>query len=145
MANAWDYGPYGAVLKKNIADLWVKHFTTDRDDVVYMDTAIIAHPTTWVASGHVGSFADALIDDKNTKQRFRADKIIEAYFEKVRKGMNDEELATSLGQPNLSPESWGNDGMHAFILKYIPNNPDTGKAADWTECRNFNLMLDTHL
>jgi glycyl-tRNA synthetase len=146
LANAWDYGPYGAVLKKNISDLWVKHFTADRDDVVYMDTAIIAHPTTWVASGHVGSFADALIDDRNTGQRFRADKIIEAYFEKVRDGLSDEDLATKLWQPNLSPESWWNDGMYQFIIKYIPNNPDKPKEkADWTECRNFNLMLDTHL
>lgn len=61
-----------------------------------MDTAIIAHPTTWVASGHVGGFADALIDDKKTGQRFRADKIIEAYFEKVRNNLNDEDLAKQL-------------------------------------------------
>lgn len=84
LANARDFGPYGALLKKNIADLWVKHFTQERNDVVFMDTAIIAHPTTWQASGHLASFADALIDDKKTGQRFRADKIIEEYFEKVR-------------------------------------------------------------
>jgi glycyl-tRNA synthetase len=47
--------------------------------------------------------------------------------------------------PNLSPEARGNEGMHDFIVKHIPNNPDTKKKADWTECRNFNLMLDTHL
>ena len=68
------------MLKKNISDLWVKHFTQERDD----DTAIIAHPTTWQASGHLASFSDALIDDKKTGKRFRADKIIEEYFEKVR-------------------------------------------------------------
>jgi glycyl-tRNA synthetase len=53
-------------LKKNIADIWVKHFTQERDDMVFMDTAIIAHPTTWKASGHLASFSDALIDDKQT-------------------------------------------------------------------------------
>jgi len=52
--------------------------------MVFMDTAIIAHPTTWQASGHLASFADALIDDKKTGQRFRADKLIEDYFEKKR-------------------------------------------------------------
>lgn len=246
LANSWDYGPYGAVLKKNIADLRVQHFTSNRDDVVYMDTAIIAHPTTWVASGHVGSFADALIDDKNTGQRFRADKIIEhrieaLFSDMINKpfdvikflkdygqdrihqmnfltskiweikdeieqmsqsfeyynnfwnashqiktikltnnmdgvwSMKKEEIDTQREYeksqldivmsilkeienknyedwiklrywvPNLSPESWGNDGMYNFITKFIPNNPDTGAAADWTECRNFNLMLDTHL
>jgi glycyl-tRNA synthetase len=53
-------------LKKNIADVWVKHFTQERDDVLFLDTAIIAHPTTRKASGHLDSFADALIDDKKT-------------------------------------------------------------------------------
>lgn len=192
LANSWDYGPYGAVLKKNIADLRVQHFTSNRDDVVYMDTAIIAHPTTWVASGHVGSFADALIDDKVTGQRFRADKIIEAEitnmlhenknttYQELRSLVNEQlwefvastkkdeadynneldelskrhelhekllvnKLKNEFWFENLSPEAWWNDGMHQFILKYIPNNPDTWAVADWTECRNFNLMLDTHL
>ena len=145
LANAWDFGPYGALLKKNIADLWVKHFTQERDDVVFMDTAIIAHPTTWQASGHLASFSDALIDDKKTGKRFRADKIIEEYFEKVRDWLSDDELASKLQVSNLSPESWGNEGMKAFIEAHIPNNPETWNPAEWTECRNFNLMLGTNL
>lgn len=145
LANAWDFGPYGAVLKKNISDLWTQHFIQERDDMVFMDTAIIAHPTTWKASGHLASFSDALIDDKKTGQRFRADKIIEDYIEANREDVDDEHLAKKLEVKNLSPESWGNEGMRDFIVKYIPNNPDTKKPADWTECRNFNLMLDTHL
>lgn len=145
LANAWDFGPYGARLKKNIADIWVRHFTQERDDMVFMDTAIIAHPTTWKASGHLASFSDALIDDKQTGQRFRADKIIEDFFESKRDWMTDDELAEKYWVKNLSPESWGNDWMRDFIVKNIPNNPDTGKIAEWTDCRNFNLMLDTHL
>lgn len=145
LANARDYGPYGALLRKNITDAWIKFYTIERDDVILMDTAIIAHPTTWVASGHVGGFSDALIDDKKTGQRFRADKIIEAYFEKVRNNLNDEDLAKQLWLPNLSPEARGNEWMYNFIVKYIPNNPDTSKPAERTECRNFNLMLNTTL
>jgi len=145
LANAWDFWPYGAKLKKNIADIWVKHFTQERDDMVFMDTAIIAHPTTWKASGHLASFSDALIDDKQTGQRFRADKIIEDFFESKREWMTDDELAEKYGVKNLSPESRWNDWMRDFIIKNIPNNPDTGKIAEWTDCRNFNLMLDTHL
>lgn len=61
-----------------------------------MDTAIIAHPTTWKASGHLASFADALIDDKKTGQRFRADKLIEDFCEKNRDGLDDEALAKKL-------------------------------------------------
>ena len=145
LANAWDFGPYWAKLKKNISDIWVKHFTQERDDMVFMDTAIIAHPTTWKASGHLASFSDALIDDKKTGQRFRADKIIEDFFEQNREWKTDDELVQKYWVKNLSPESWGNDGMRDFIVKNIPNNPDTGKVAEWTDCRNFNLMLDTHL
>lgn len=226
LANAWDFWPYGALLKKNISDLWIKHFTQQRDDVVFMDTAIIAHPTTWKASGHLDSFSDALIDDKKTGQRFRADKIIEEYIEEeVRKRLQKEwfqlsykildearliilehkkledtsssiiiteerlqeaenfflkkwlhervnriekikwkiknendlhvnelvsrgRIETTLQKewkvPNLSPESRGNEGMRAFIVEHI-DNPDTKESADWTECRNFNLMLDSHL
>lgn len=118
-----------------------------------MDTAIIAHPTTWVASWHVGSFSDALIDDKKTGQRFRADKIIEEFIEKTRNALakkagssvSDEDVAKELWVSNLSPEAWGNDGMHDFIVTHIKNNPATGNPAEWTECRNFNLMLQTHL
>jgi glycyl-tRNA synthetase len=120
LSNTWDFGPYGAKLKKNLADLWVKHFTQERDDVVFMDTAIIAHPTTWQASGHLASFSDALIDDKTNGQRFRADKIIEAFFEEKREGKSDEDLAKEYGVKNLSPESRGNEGMRDFIVKYIP-------------------------
>lgn len=145
LANAWDFGPYWSLLKKNISDLWIKHFVQERDDIVFMDTAIIAHPTTWQASWHLASFADALIDDKNTGQRFRADKIIEDFFEKNREWVNDEDLAEKLWVTNLSPESWGNEWMRDFIVKNITNNPETWKPANWTECRNFNLMLDTHL
>lgn len=145
LANAWDFGPYWSLLKKNIADIWTKHFTQERDDIILMDTAIIAHPTTRKASWHLASFADALIDDKKTGQRFRADKIIEDYVEKNREWLNDEELAKRLWVKNLSPESRGNEGMRDFIVKNIPNNPESKKTAEWTECRNFNLMLDTHL
>ena len=145
LANARDFGPYGSLLKKNIADLRTKHFTQERDDIIFMDTAIIAHPTTRKASGHLASFSDALIDDKKTWQRFRADKLIEDFFEKNREWLNDDDLAKKLWVKNLSPESRGNEGMREFIVTNIPKNPESKKEADRTECRNFNLMLDTHL
>ena len=145
LANAWDFGPYWSLLKKNIADIWIRHFTQERDDILLMDTSIIAHPTTRKASWHLASFADALIDDKKTGQRFRADKLIEDYFEKNREWLDDEALTKKLGVKNLSPESRGNEGMREFIVKNIPNNPESRNPAEWTDCRNFNLMLDTHL
>jgi glycine--tRNA ligase len=97
------------LLKKNISDLWVKHFTQERDDVVFMDTAIIAHPTTWQASGHLASFSDALIDDKKTGKRFRADKIIEDFLEKEWKRIRESD-------PNWSREI---DEHHQESLEII--------------------------
>ncbi len=81
LANAWDYGPYGSVLKKNIADARWKFFVQQRDDMVGMDSQILMHPRVWEASGHVGNFNDPMIDDKKTGERFRADKLIETRIE----------------------------------------------------------------
>ena len=110
--------------------------------MVLMDTAIIANPQTWVASGHAGAFGDALIDDKNSKQRFRADKLIEEWMEKNNITMDD---ISKYGISNLIPESRGNEKMTQFIKEYIPNNPDTKKPADWTDARQFSMMLQTSL
>ena len=74
-----------------------------------MDTAIIANPQTWVASGHAGAFGDALNDDKKTNQRFRADKILEDWIGK--KNITVDYLQSTYGVDNLIPESWGNEKM----------------------------------
>lgn len=102
------------MLRKNIYDLWRKHFIQERDDIVALDTTILAHPTTWIASGHVGGFSDALIDDKKTGQRFRADKLIESSIaSKVERFGNEsivqKYLTDTYGFTNLSPESRGNE------------------------------------
>ncbi len=150
LANMRDYGPYGSQLKKNIYDLRWTHFVTTREDILWLDTTILAHPTTWIASGHVGWFADALIDDKKTGQRFRADKIIETSIAEKAERFGGEEsvlgyLSKTYGFENLSPEAWGNEWMHRYIVGEKLRNPTTGKDAEWTEVRHFNLMLDTHL
>lgn len=77
LANTWDYGPLGSLLKENLKNLWIREFVQRRPDMVLLDAAILMNPQVWVASGHVGGFSDPLIDDKNTKERFRADKLIE--------------------------------------------------------------------
>lgn len=77
LANSWDYGPLGSVLKENIKNLWIKNFVQKRADMVLLDAAILMNPQVWVASGHVGGFSDPLIDDKSTGERFRADKLLE--------------------------------------------------------------------
>ncbi len=75
LANSWDYGPYGAQLKKNIKDHWWKFFVESRDDMVGLDAAIIMNPKVWEASGHVANFTDPLVECKKCHHRFRADQI----------------------------------------------------------------------
>lgn len=109
-----DYGPYGSLLRKNIYDLRRKHFVQERDDMVGLDTTILAHPTTWLASGHLAGFSDALIDDRKTGQRFRADKIIEESIAMKAERFGGEEsvltyVKATYGFQNLSPEAWGNE------------------------------------
>lgn len=150
LANMRDYGPYWSLLRKNIYDLRRKHFVQERDDMVGLDTTILAHPTTRQASGHLAGFSDALIDDKKTGQRFRADKIIEESISAKAERFGGEESVLAYvkeryGFENLSPEARGNEGMHTFILGEKLKNPSNGKDADWTEVRQFNLMLNTHL
>src|SRR3989337_75731 len=77
MANTWDFGPYGTLLKNNIRDLWWDHFVVKRDDMVGIDASIVLSSKVWEASGHVASFTDVLIDCKDCQFRTRADHLIE--------------------------------------------------------------------
>src|SRR3989344_6711652 len=80
LASAYDYGPIGAQLLKNIKDVWWKKFVIERQDMVGLDSQIILHPKTWEASGHVSNFADPMVEDKKTHKRYRADHLIEAFI-----------------------------------------------------------------
>ena len=80
LANSWDYGPLGAQLKENIKNLWIKEFVQKRKDMVLLDASIMMNPNVWVASGHVGSFSDPLVDCKSCNNRERADKILEEIY-----------------------------------------------------------------
>src|SRR5690554_6517560 len=79
----YDYGAYGSELKNNLKRLWWESMTRLNDNIVGIDAAIFMHPTTWKASGHVDSFNDPLIDNKDSKKRYRADVLIEDYCEKL--------------------------------------------------------------
>jgi glycyl-tRNA synthetase len=148
LANTWDYGPLGSLLKENLKNLWIREFVQRRPDMVLLDAAILMNPQVWVASGHVGGFSDPLIDDKNTKERFRADKLMEALFmEREGKGISrDDQLkdySAKYGVNNLVPESWTPEQQHAFMIGEKVENPNTKKPGDWTEIRKFNLMFKT--
>jgi len=133
LANSWDCGPYGSLLKDNIRNLWKKEFIQKRTDTMMIDCSLIMNPKVWEASGHVGGFSDPLMDCKECRARWRADKIIDAH------------ILTGAEEP----ENYAGDKTDSKILEeYIKNEkiacPDC-KATNFTEIRRFNLMLKTYL
>ncbi len=129
LANTWDYGPLGVELKNNIKDAWRRKFVQESQYNVGLDAAILMNPETWVASGHVGGFADPLIDCKACKSRFRADQLIEAYLKEQ-------------GEEDVVVDGWSNEKMEQFIEEKQVKCPDCGKS-DFTGIRQFNLMFKT--
>jgi glycyl-tRNA synthetase len=117
--------------------------------MVLLDAAILMNPQVWVASGHVGGFSDPLIDDKNTKERFRADKLMETSFhERAEAGTSRADQQTDYtkkyGVNNMVPESWTPEQQFSFMVGEDIRNPNNPKVkADWTEIRKFNLMFKT--
>ena len=82
LTSSYDYGPLGAELLRNIRNLWWHEMITTREDMVGIDSQILLHPETWVASGHVTAFNDPLVEDKVTHKRYRADHLIEQWLDK---------------------------------------------------------------
>jgi glycyl-tRNA synthetase (class II) len=85
LSAVYDYGQYGSELKKNIKDHWWKSMTQLHENIVGIDAAIFMHPTTWKASGHVDNFSDPMIDNKDSKKRYRVDHLIEARIDELEK------------------------------------------------------------
>ena len=103
-AGTWDFGPLGVMLKKKIMDEWWKFFVEDREDIYGIDAAILMNPKTWEASGHTATFADPLVECKECKSRFRADKIADGINESV---TTEEFHTTHTKCPVCGKESWG--------------------------------------
>jgi glycyl-tRNA synthetase len=153
LSAVYDYGPYGAQLKKNIRDYWWKSMTQMNDNIVGIDAAIFMHPTTWKASGHVDSFSDPLIDNKDSKKRYRVDHLIEAHADKL----NEEAGKAADGGAALRDRATklladmdtllANDdfaGLGALIQDNKIQCSVSG-TSNWTEIRQFNLMFSTEL
>lgn len=151
LANAWDLGPYGSLLRKNIYDQWIKYFVQEQENIMLIDWALLMHPKVWEASGHVAGFNDPLIDDKKTWERFRADKLIEDDIAKNLEKSNETDILKKIQtdiDANISSivaDSRTNDQQYKYITWYKLKNPTSKKDADWTEIRKFSLMLATQL
>ncbi|MGL4800126.1 MAG: glycine--tRNA ligase [Cellulosilyticaceae bacterium] len=128
LANTWDYGPLGVELKNNVKKAWWKKFIQESPYNVGVDCAILMNPQAWVASGHVGGFSDPLMDCKECKERFRADKLIEDFMQ----AQGNEQVV----------DGWSNEQMKAYIDEHNINCPSCG-AHNFTDIRQFNLMFKT--
>jgi glycyl-tRNA synthetase len=129
LANAWDYGPLGVEFKNNIKRAWWQKFVQESKYNVGLDSAILMNRNVWVASGHVGTFNDPLMDCKACKERFRADKLIEDWGRE-----HGEEILA---------DGWTDEKYEAFIAEHEIACPTCGKR-DFTGIRKFNLMFKTH-
>ncbi|MBC8329307.1 MAG: glycine--tRNA ligase [Planctomycetes bacterium] len=140
--STYDWGPLGVELKRRVKDAWWGSLVYDRQDVVGIDSAIIQSPEVWKASGHVGGFSDPLIDNKTSKQRYRADHLVEAKVEKYRKKGKDQK--SQVLQEKLNTAVGDNEALRQLILDEGIKCPVSG-TDDWTEVRQFNLMFQTHV
>ena len=127
LANSWDYGPLGTNLKENIRWAWKKKFIEENPYNYGIDCAIIMNPEVWVASGHVASFADPLIDCKKCKSRHRADKLIE-----------------DATHGEVTGDGWDNEALEKYIKDNNIKCPVCG-STDFTPIRKFNLLFETSI
>lgn len=173
LSAVYDYGPYGSALKNNIKEYWWKAMVQMHDNIVGIDAAIFMHPKTWKASGHVDAFNDPLVDNKDSKRRYRADQLIEGAIEKMldkaekevakakkRFGSDfDEKLyretnprvvkyagqaADANRRMNEALGAGDMEALKALIEELGIADPETG-SKNWTDVRQFNLMFSTQL
>ena len=144
LSAVYDYGPYGSELKKNIRDYWWKSMTQMRENIVGIDAAIFMHPATWKASGHVDNFSDPMIDNKDSKKRYRVDHLIEAHAEKLKEKGNEKEANELLQRMDVL---LGKDDFTA-LKQLIEDNKiacSISETSNWTDIRQFNLMFSTQI
>ena len=173
LAAAYDYGPNGVELKNNIKNYWWKSMVNMHENIVGLDSSIFMHPTTWKASGHIDAFNDPLVDNKDSKKRYRADVLIEDYAEKLNikaqkeiekarvrfgEAFNEEEFITTNGRVveylakkneilqrlARSLEKEDLADVKSLIEELEIACPDSG-SKNWTEVRQFNLMFATKI
>ncbi|MGB7841482.1 MAG: glycine--tRNA ligase [Salinimicrobium sp.] len=173
LSAVYDYGQNGAELKKNIREYWWKSMVQLHQEIVGIDASILMHPATWKASGHVDAFNDPLIDNKDSKKRYRADVLVEDYAEKLnlkaqkevdkaKKRFGDafdqeqfvntnDRVQRYLGERKQILERLGNSltkedlkDVKALIEELEIADPETG-SKNWTDVRQFNLMFGTKL
>ncbi|GDX51503.1 glycine--tRNA ligase [Bacteroidota bacterium] len=173
LSSVYDYGQNGVELKRNIREYWWKAMVQMHENIVGLDAAIFMHPTTWKASGHVDAFNDPLIDNKDSKKRYRADVLIEDHISKIeakiekeveksraRFGESFDEAMYRSTNPRVIENQKKIDDINTRFKKALEeNNLDDVKqiiidleivcpvsgTRNWTDVRQFNLMFSTSI
>jgi len=140
----YDYGQWGSELKKNIKDYWWKSMVQLHENIVGIDAAIFMHPTTWKASGHVDNFNDPMIDNKDSKKRYRVDHLIEGKAEEMRNEGREDEANGLLDDLDKLIAKDDFDGLKQLIINQ-GIKCSISKTANWTDIRQFNLMFSTQM
>jgi glycyl-tRNA synthetase len=140
----YDYGQNGVELKNNIKEYWWKSMVQMNENIVGIDAAIFMHPRVWKASGHVDGFSDPMIDNKDSKKRYRADQMLEEQIERyIKKGKTDkaqqlsDDMNKALNENDLQ-------ALKSLIEKHEIACPISG-TRNWTDVRQFNLMFATQM
>jgi glycyl-tRNA synthetase len=144
LSAVYDYGQWGAELKKNVRDYWWKSMTQLNDNIVGIDAAIFMHPTTWKASGHVDNFSDPMIDNKDSKKRYRVDHLIEAQADEMDRAGDSAGANALLARMDELLAANDLDGIKTLIETFNIKCQVSG-TANWTDVRQFNLMFSTQL
>jgi glycyl-tRNA synthetase len=173
LSAVYDYGQNGVELKKNLRDYWWKSMVQMHENIVGIDAAIFMHPKTWKASGHIDGFNDPMIDNKDSKKRYRADVLLEDYQEKLRQKNNKEveKAAKRFGESfdeamfrQTNPNITRNTDKSKYIDSTLKEGLESGNLAiikdlieelgiacpvsgtkNWTDVRQFNLMYSTQM
>jgi len=142
LSAVYDYGQWGSELKKNIKDYWWKSMTQLHENIVGIDAAIFMHPTTWKASGHIDNFSDPMIDNKDSKKRYRVDHLIEGFADELNAKGETQKASTVVEEMNLLLAKDDFDGLKKLIEDNKIKCAISG-TSNWTDVRQFNLMFST--
>jgi glycyl-tRNA synthetase len=140
----YDYGQNGVLLKNNLREYWWKSMVQLHENIVGIDAAIFMHPKVWKASGHVDGFSDPMIDNKDSKKRYRADQLLEEQIEKYLKKGKENKAHQLTSDFNAALNDNNLIALRDLIIEHEVVCPVSG-TRNWTDVRQFNLMFDTKM
>ncbi|MCT4696941.1 MAG: glycine--tRNA ligase [Candidatus Cardinium sp.] len=144
LQSIYDYGPYGVVLKRNLQNFWWQSMTQLHLNIVGIDAAIMMHPTTWQASGHIDGFTDPMVDNKDSQKRYRVDTLVEEYaMQWVAQGQTAQAKAL-MSEMQACLETGNLPGLDQLLQTFAIRCP-LSKTTNWTPVRQFNLMFSTQV